>query len=469
MLKERSQSFKLLFLFTDLLIAMISFSLAFGIRYFLQDDSDFQRQVIDVRSYFILGIVLGISQTISFLSIDLYHPRRGLSLTDELFGIISGVLLNLVIVLALLFFFRGESFSRLVVGYFAITTILLTCVAHLLLRSLLQVLRSKGYNLRSVLILGTGKSALNFAKTIRRHSIYGYVVSGFVSGAKTIENEGESPAPIVTQFKNLEDYVKENEVDLIVYALSHEEGDFLKEAIDISDYHGIDLKVIPSYEEIITAKGRVEILDGFPVISIRNIPLRLGYNRVLKRTFDILFSLFFILLFSPFYILIALLVKLSSKGPVFYRQDRIGLDNKVFGMMKFRSMVVQEKQQSDTIWTTKDDPRVTKIGSILRKLSLDETPQFFNVLLGDMSVVGPRPERPFYVEKFQTEHHQYMRRHAAKAGITGWAQIQGFRGDTSIEKRIEADIYYIENWSLLFDIKIILLTPWKTLMDRNAY
>lgn len=213
----------------------------------------------------------------------------------------------------------------------------------------------------------------------------------------------------------------------------------------------------------------MEVLDGIPIISIRNIPLRLGYNLVLKRTFDIFFSLFFILLFSPFYLIIALLVKLTSKGPIFYKQERVGLDNKVFGMLKFRSMVVQAKEKSDTLWTVKDDPRVTVVGAVLRKLSLDETPQFFNVLLGDMSVVGPRPERPFYVEKFRNEHQQYMRRHAAKAGITGWAQVQGFRGDTSIEKRIEADIFYIENWSLLLDIKIILLTPLKTIIDRNAY
>ncbi|GBF41984.1 bifunctional glycosyl transferase/glycosylepimerase [Leptospira ellinghausenii] len=466
MLKERSQSFKLLFLVTDFFIGLTSFLTAYVVRYYLSPDSSFQIQTIDPLNYLILGIVLGFSQVVSFLSIDLYHPRRGLSFSDELFAIISGVILNLLVVLSLLFFFRGESFSRLVIGYFAICTVILTSFSHFILRSLMQYLRSKGYNLKSVLIIGTGKSAINFSKTLQKHSIYGYTVKGFVAGKKNL-----SPKQIqtVTSTTKLENFVEQNQIDLIVYALSHEEGDSLKEVIDIADFHGIDLKVIPSYEEIVTAKGRVEVLDGIPIISIRNIPLRLGYNLVLKRTFDILFSLFFILLFSPFYILIALLVKLTSNGPIFYKQERVGLDNKVFGMIKFRSMVVQAKEKSDTLWTVKDDPRVTPVGAILRKLSLDETPQFFNVLLGDMSVVGPRPERPFYVEKFRNEHHQYMRRHAAKAGITGWAQVQGFRGDTSIEKRIEADIFYIENWSLLLDIKIILLTPLKAIIDRNAY
>ncbi len=468
MLKERSQSFKLLFLFTDLVIAFLSFAIAFVIRYYFSDDSDFQRQIIDFRNYFVLGLVLGLSQVISFLSIDLYHPRRGLSLTDEFFAITSGVLINLMLVLAFLFFFRGESFSRLVISYFAIATIILSSLAHFSLRGVLRVLRSKGYNLRSVLILGTGKSAQSFAKTIKKHAIYGYAVIGFVEGKVNLLEKG-SQFKTIGKIKKLEEFLKNNEIDLLVYALSHEEGDYLKEAIDISDYLGIDLKVVPSYEEIITAKGRVEVLDGIPIISIRNIPLRLGYNRVIKRTFDIVFSLFFLIFFSPVYFLIAIGIKITSPGPVFYKQERVGLDSRKFDMLKFRSMVVQQKQQSDTLWTVKDDPRVTKIGGILRKLSLDEIPQFINVLFGDMSVVGPRPERPFYVEKFQSEHHQYMRRHAAKAGITGWAQVQGLRGDTSIEERIKADIYYIENWSLTFDLKIILLTPWKAIFDRNAY
>lgn len=468
MLKERSQTFKLLFVFLDLFWAIASFALAFILRYAIEEDPNFFLDSVELGSYIILGFVLGFTQILGFLSIDLYHPRRGLSFTDEFLAIVSGVFLNLIFILAILFFFRGESFSRLVISYYAIIAPITISIAHYFLRKLLRHLRTKGYNLRSVIILGTGKNALAFQESIQKHSIYGYIIAGFVLGNKNFFKK-DSPNTILGKWKDLESIILEEKPDLIIYSFSHEEGSYLKETIDICDYNGIDLKVIPSYEEFITARGRVEVLEGIPVISIRNIPIRLGYNQTVKRIFDISFSSLFILFFSPIYLCIAILIKLTSKGPVFYKQERVGLDNKSFYMLKFRTMMVQEKQESDTKWTVPNDPRVTKIGATLRKLSLDETPQFFNVLMGSMSVVGPRPERPYFVDQFQVKHRHYMRRHAVKAGITGWAQIQGLRGDTSIEKRIEADIYYIENWSLLFDIKIVLLTPFKGLYSKNAY
>ncbi len=468
MLKERSQSFKLLFIFLDLFLAAGSFAFAFLIRYITEESPELFLYTLDLKSYLILGTVLGFTQVLSFLSIDLYHPRRGLSFLDEFLAICTGVFLNLVFILAMLFFFRGESFSRLVMTYYAILSPVIISICHYLLRKFLENLRRKGYNLKKVIVLGTGKNAIEFHETIRKHSIYGYIVIGFISGRKSRTKKSRD-LKILGRWEEFESILKKEKPDLIVYAFSPEEGGSLREAIDLCDYHGVDIKVIPSYEEFITARGRVDVIEGIPVISIRNIPIRLGYNMVIKRLFDILFAGTFILLFSPFYILIALLIKATSKGPVFIRQERVGLDNKSFYILKFRTMYVQDQKDSDTIWTVPNDPRVTPVGSFLRKTSLDETPQFFNVLMGSMSVVGPRPERPYFVEQFQAKHHHYMRRHAVKAGITGWAQIQGLRGDTSIEKRIEADIYYIENWSLLLDIKIILLTPIKGILNRNAY
>lgn len=468
MLKERSQVFKLIFVFFDLFWAFGSFALAFVLRYAMEENPSQFLSTVDVTSYIVLGLVLGFTQILGFLSIDLYHPRRGLSFTDEFLAIVSGVFLNLVFILALLFFFRGESFSRLIISYYAIIAPVMISFAHFGLRKLLSMMRRRGYNLRSVIILGTGRNALAFKDAIKKHSIYGYVTTGFILGNKSFFRKGASH-PILGKWQDLDAILAKEKPDLLVYAYSHSEGAYLKETIDLCDYHGIDLKVIPSYEEFITARGRVEVMEGIPVISIRNIPIRLGYNQSIKRIFDIVFSAIFILLFSPFYAIIAIAIKLTSPGPIFYKQERVGLDNKSFFMLKFRTMRVQEKRDSDTKWTVPNDPRVTPIGGILRKLSLDETPQFFNVLLGSMSVVGPRPERPYFVEQFQVTHHHYMRRHAVKAGITGWAQIQGLRGDTSIQDRIEADIYYIENWSLLFDIKIILLTPFKGLYSKNAY
>jgi Undecaprenyl-phosphate glucose phosphotransferase len=466
MLKERSQSFKLSFIGLDYFNALISFGIAFFIRYFLLEDGSFQYSLIDLKSYISLGILLSISQILSFLGVDLYHPRRGLSFVEEFFSILSGILLNLVLILALLFFFREISFSRLVIIFFAIINIITTNLIHYLFRFFLMRMREKGYNLRKMLILGTGQSAIRITDVVKKHAIYGYSIIGYLQDKGY---ETNLKYPILGDISNLDSILESERPDLVIYAMGQDEKNYLHKAIDSCDSEGIELKIVPAFSEFITARGRIEGMDGIPIITIRDIPLRNGYNRVIKRIFDIIFSSLFIICFSPFYMIIALLVKFSSKGPIFIYQERVGLDNKKFQMIKFRSMLVQEKKDSDTKWTVKNDPRITFIGSILRKLSLDETPQFFNSFIGDMSVVGPRPERPFYVEQFKSSHKHYMRRHAVKAGITGWAQVQGLRGDTSIDDRIKADIFYIENWSMLLDIKIILMTPLTGLMNKNAY
>ena len=466
MLKERNQTFKLMFIGLDLSISLIGFWLAFTLRYVL--DSNFY---FNWTNYIILSLVLSVTQVLAFISIDLYHPRRGLAFYDELAVIASGVVLNLLFILSLLFFFRGEirgeSFSRLFVGYYVLISIFLTALVHYFFRLFLMKLREKGYNLRKVIIIGTGKTAERITEVIQKHKIYGYKIAGYIKSISRTQVRADFT--ILGNLKDIEKILSEQKPDILIYAKEFADGENLREIIDYCDHENIELKIIPEFIEFIAAKDRVEGMDGVPIISIRDIPIRMGYNRFIKRSFDFLFSLTFILVFSPIYIIIALLVKLTSEGDIFIRQERVGLDNKSFNMLKFRTMYTQAKADSDTIWTKKDDPRVTPVGSVLRKLSIDEIPQFFNVLMGSMSVVGPRPERPFFVEKFKNEHHQYMRRHAVKAGITGWAQVNGLRGDTSIEKRIEADIYYIENWSIFFDMKIILLTPFTGLVNKNAY
>ena len=466
MLKERSQSFKILFVVSDFFASLFAFALAFAYRYYVQEQDDSLIKSISVQSYFYLGLAISITQILSFLSIDLYHPRRGLHFVEEFFAVLWGMIVNLAFVLSFLFFFRGESFSRLVIVYFLFFCIVLIGVSHFVLREILRAMRKRGYNLKKVFIIGSNTSALAFANNLRKHQIYGYDVIGFLSDQKKSK---KNPEKILGNLSKISEMIQKYKPDMVVYSLGSAEGDHLKETIEVCDFEGIDLKVIPGYTEFITSKGRTEIIDGLPVISIRNIPIRLGYNRFLKRSFDILFSFSFLVIFSPIFLLIAILVKNTSPGPVFIRQTRIGLDNKTFEMLKFRSMFHQPKQASDTIWTKQNDSRVTWIGKYLRKTSLDEIPQFWNVLVGDMSVVGPRPERPHFAHQFREDLKNYMRRHAVKSGITGWAQIQGLRGDTSIEKRVEADIFYIENWSLLLDFKIILLTPIKGVFNRNAY
>jgi Undecaprenyl-phosphate glucose phosphotransferase len=466
MLKERSQSFKLVFILLDLSTSIFSFFLAFIFREVFFETVFYY----SLTGYIILGCVLSVSQILAFVSIELYHPRRGLSYIDEFIAISSGIIVNLFFILSMLFFIREESFSRAVVLNYILINIVVTSISHFIFRKILKAMRKKGYNLRYVLILGTGNTAFKLSDIFQKHQIYGYVIAGYVT--TTYNNSEDIKVPkekIVGNINDLETIIQKVSPDIVVSAFSNQQNYMLRKVVDICDYEGIDLKIVPDYMEFLTVKGRVDSLDGVPIISIRDIPIRLGYNKFIKRSFDLFFAIFFILVFSPFYIILSLIIKLTSKGPIFILQERVGLDNKEFKMYKFRTMYVQEKKDSDTLWTVKNDPRVTPIGSILRKYSIDETPQFFNVLFGDMSVVGPRPERPFYVEKFRNEYKQYMRRHAVKSGITGWAQVNGLRGDTSIEARIEADIFYIENWSFLFDLKIILLTPFKAILDKNAY
>ena len=466
MLKEHNQTFKIFFILLDLFNSLCSCLLAFFIRYFLQDSSETDILYIDKLSYFYLSLVLAFVQILSFIVIDLYHPKRGVSLLDEVLAILYGIILNLVIVLSLLFFFRGDSFSRLFIIYFAVCNFLVTNFFHIFFRYFLRYIRKKGYNLKKVLFIGMEDISLNFISHLEKNSMYGYKILGFV---KIAPEEQGNWLKNLGSISEMEKILEVHKPDLAIYTMGRKKKDYLKEIIDACDLEGIDLKLLPVFEELIKMHSRVEDIDGIPILSIRNIPIRLGYNQFSKRVFDILFSLTVILLFFPFYLIIGFLVKINSKGPVFIFQERIGLDGKKFKIIKFRSMHITEQNRSDTKWTIKDDPRVTKLGKILRKYSIDEIPQFLNVLIGSMSVVGPRPERPFFVEQFKYKYKQYMRRHSVKSGITGWAQIQGLRGDTSISKRIQADIYYIENWSIWFDIKIILLTPVKGLFNKNAY
>ena len=261
----------------------------------------------------------------------------------------------------------------------------------------------------------------------------------------------------------------ENKLDEIAIPLSLDKYSNLQHIVNMCEKSGVHTKFIPDYYNIIPTRPYTEDLLGLPVINIRNVPLTNFFNSFVKRGVDIVGALFCIVIFAPIMLGTAVLIKLTSKGPVLYSQERVGLHNRKFRMYKFRSMEVQTPKEEQGCWTVKNDPRVTPIGRIIRSTSIDELPQMFNVLLGDMSLVGPRPERPFFVEKFQEEIPRYMVKHQVRPGITGWAQINGLRGDTSIKKRIEYDLYYIENWTLAFDIKILFLTLFKGFINKNAY
>lgn len=274
---------------------------------------------------------------------------------------------------------------------------------------------------------------------------------------------------MIGQIDNLFYILPENKLDEIAVTLALENYGRLEEIVNLCEKSGVHTKFIPDYNSVIPSKPYTEDLNGLPVINIRHVPLTNTLNMVAKRAFDIVFGAIALVIFSPVLLVTALLIKCTSEGPVIFKQERVGLHNKPFQMYKFRTMELQKPSEEKKEWTTRDDPRVTKVGRVLRRTSIDELPQLFNVLLGDMSLVGPRPERPFFVEKFKEEIPRYMIKHQVRPGMTGWAQVNGYRGDTSIRKRIDCDLYYIENWTMGLDIKILFLTIFKGFVNKNAY
>ncbi len=471
MLRERNQSFKLAFIALDLLLAFFSSVSAMAL-YMQQNPKIWDFFVPDTQGVFAPGLIFGpqyallgtylslagvmaVSQVVVFIATDIYHPRRGLSFLREFFALVRGIGINLIVVVAILFFYRGTSFSRLVLVYGAVFAVVYHGVGHYVFRRLLERLRARGYNIRRVLVLGTGEMARNFVRAVQRHAVYGYRIVGMLGPHGGLPaRERELVVGPAREFKRV---AREKNPDLIVYALEPDQ-ERLRTIIEFCDSEGIDCRIIPDWLGLVTHGARVEAMDGIPIFTIRDIPLKNGYYRALKRLMDIVFASVAFLLALPVMVAVAVAIKLTSPGPVFFTQERVGVDRKTFRMIKFRTMRTQTRAESDTRWGSRDDDRVTWIGSLLRKTSLDELPQILNVLKGDMSIVGPRPERPHFVQQFKAQYAHYMRRHAVKAGITGWAQVQGLRGDTSIQERVEADIFYIENWSFWLDCIIILRT-----------
>ena len=292
---------------------------------------------------------------------------------------------------------------------------------------------------------------------LSRHTIFGYRVIGLLGPRKGVHPGAEKM--ILGTFRDFRAVARDQKPQIIIYAMPMDTKK-LEAVVDFCDTEGLDCRIVPEMVRLITQNARITEIEGLPILTLRDVPLKNGYNRSVKRAFDVFVASAVLFVASPLLLLIAALIKITMPGPVFFKQQRVGLDNELFNLYKFRSMVVQTEQSSDTTWGGQEDKRVTPLGKFLRKTSLDELPQAINVLRGDMSIVGPRPERPHFVSEFKTKyaHAHYMRRHSVKSGITGWAQVQGFRGDTSILKRVEADIYYIENWSFWFDILIILKT-----------
>ena len=351
--------------------------------------------------------------------------------------------------------------------FFALN-ILLLAGERLAIRLFLRSLRTNGYNQKHVLMIGYSRAAEGFIDRVSLNPEWGYHIQGILDDHKD-PGYVYKKIPVLGPISHLETFLAANTLDEIVITLSIGEYANLEQIVAACEKSGVHTKFIPDYNNIIPTIPYMEDLQGLPVINIRHVPLTNVFNATVKRCVDIFGALFGITLFSPLMLITAALIKSTSPGPVIYSQERIGLHNRPFKMFKFRSMEVQDPNKEKNQWTTPHDPRVTPVGRFIRKTSIDEMPQFFNILIGDMSLVGPRPERPLFVEKFKEEIPRYMIKHQVRPGLTGWAQVNGYRGDTSITKRIEHDLYYIENWSLGFDFKIMFLTIFKGFINKNAY
>jgi Undecaprenyl-phosphate glucose phosphotransferase len=471
MLKKHAKFFENILFLTDLAVIGLSWFLAYYLRFYsglLPIDKGIPPFII----YFYLIIPILLIWGFVFKSFGLYRPKRIAPYLNEIFDTVKACTFSVLILVSVTFFFRQYEFSRLVFLGFWVMTIIALSLERIFFREILRFLRRKGYNLRYTLVAGIGKLAQDIVKRIELHPEVGLKVVGFLSQHKTnsppppFTKGGINGIPVIGTYKDIRKIIEEKDVDQVIIALSMEEHALILELLkDIGD-EMVDIKVIPDLCEFMTLRGGIDELDGLPIISLQDTPLY-GWNIIIKRSLDIAFSIVAIILTAPLMLLISLLIKITSQGPVFYKQERMGMDGNRFDAYKFRTMSVNAEEETGPVWAKKDDERRTSIGTFLRKTNLDELPQFFNVLKGDMSIVGPRPERPVFVEQFRKFVPQYMLRHKMKAGITGWAQVNGWRGNTSIEKRIEYDLYYIENWSLMFDLKIILMTLWRGF--KNAY
>ncbi len=472
MIKDNQQHFNRLQVVIDAVVVIVSYAFAWWLKF----SSGFVDKEIGVLSFefYMRALILIVPLYILlYYAFNLYTPKRVQGRRLEFSNIVLANTIGLLILmagffLALSYSEQLKNFSRSMFIYFFMINIILEEIERLMIRAFLRSIRKNGYNQKHILLVGYSKAAEQYIDRIKQNPQWGYNIRGILDDniARGTMYKG---VKVIGSVGNLSYILPENKLDEIAITLGLEEYYKLEKIVAECEKSGVHTKFIPDYGNIIPTRPYTEDLLGLPVINIRYVPLSNTFNALIKRLTDIMGSIICIIIFSPIMLISAILVKTTSKGPLIFKQERVGLHNKPFQMYKFRTMYVQTEEEERKGWTQKNDPRVTSVGKFLRKTSLDEFPQLFNVLKGDMSLVGPRPERPQYVEKFREEIPRYMIKHQVRPGMTGWAQVNGYRGDTSIRKRIEHDLYYIENWTLGLDIKILFLTVFKGFINKNAY
>ncbi len=473
MIKDNQKTFNRLYIVLDAMLIVGAYFLAYPLRFHvltafkpfaLQEGERFLAFTIYAQKIMFLLpgylVIYGLS--------GLYKPRRGHSRIRVIGNLIEANLLGIFYFAFLIFIQKEHDISRWFYLIFGALNLTFGLALRYVISKVLRTIRKRGKNLKHVLLVGYSRAAEGFIDRIKQNPEWGYWIHGILDDNAVLDTDYKG-IKVVGSILDLGQIIEENDYDEIVITLGLSEYEKLESIVNVCEKTGVHTKFVPDYNNMVSTVPYIEDLYGLPVINIRNVPLTNTINLFIKRTMDIVLGIIALILgFIPM-LVIAVIIKCTSKGPVIFSQVRVGKHGREFKMFKFRSMYLEDPEKEKDEWTTKGDKRVTPIGRFIRKTSLDELPQLFNVLGGSMSLVGPRPERPQFVEKFREEVPRYMVKHQVRPGMTGWAQIKGYRGDTSIKKRIEYDLYYIENWSVGLDIKILFLTIFKGFINKNAY
>ena len=463
MIRENQRLFNVMNVFIDIIIVILS-------TFFICSKFFTSHVNININynfeSWLIFFIFLIPSYIFLYYFFGLYTPQRtNRSIFTESSKIFRVILVEF-------FFLTALSFLKIIVISEDVIVILLfvdlifAIIERAILRGFLRSFRTQGFNIKYILIIGAGEVGLKLVDTIKENTYLGYKIIGFLDD--NVEGNVKG-VDILGKTEDIEKVLTNHVVDRVIVSISPRHYSLLGSIIHTCEKMGIRADIVLDYYNYVTSNPTIELIDDIPLISVRNIPLDITYNKIIKRVFDVVFVCIVTVIISPLLLIVAALVKFTSPGPIIYKQKRVGENGKVFQIYKFRSMSSENEYIDEEKWTQKDDPRVTKIGKFIRKTSIDELPQFYNILKGDMSLIGPRPERPYFVNKFRESVPKYMIKHHVKPGMTGWAQINGYRGNTSIVKRIEYDIFYVENWSVWLDIKIFIKTIPTLITDQNAY
>lgn len=455
MIKKNQTFFDFIQIIIDMLTIALALLLAYWIRFVSPFYTDGVREMNYVNYLHLLIFILP-TFLVCYFIFGLYKPFRKVKFFKEVRSILLANSFGLLILVTYLYYTKDVNYSRLMLGYFYIASIIFIIIERYITRYVYKKLASKGFNQKQVIVVGAGEIGQTFVNKISEEKHLGYNVVGFIDDY--FSKKEEKGVPILGKTKDLNNILNNTYVDEVVIALPNTSFKKINDVIDVCEFNGVKTQVIPDYINLLKGQqASIDELDGIPLINTRHVPLDNPFNEGLKRIADIIGSLLLITITSPLMLLIALGVKLTSPGPIIYKQARVGKNRKEFIIYKFRSMRSDQKGTKD--WTVENDPRRTKFGTFLRKTSLDELPQFFNVLKGDMSLIGPRPELPYWVDQYRETIPHYMIKHHVRPGITGLSQIRGLRGDTDLIERIDTDIEYIENWTPFLDFKIVLKTP----------